>query len=259
MTKKIENPKSYFKSFLNEGILDHEFRPALSVYHDDIERSSIKEINEAIDLYKQRILGECASVGKIFAESDDESPIGTCWVIKSRYAATCEHVTRGFWAKLLGDDERYFVDFNGSVSGERQRIRISRIAARDESTDVAIMELDKLSQVPPALKVADFDAILGQNIYIVGFPSPDVRINFSHEALKGPVVKRLMPGLVVTEDNTVTFGHDCTTTGGASGSPVLDLHSGKVIGVHSKYREQAEMNVAVSIGKFIEKLNSLSS
>jgi hypothetical protein len=45
-------------------------------------------------------------------------------------------------------------------------------------------------------------------------------------------VKRLAPGYLTSEDQNGSFSHDCTTLGGNSGSCVIDVETGSVIGLH---------------------------
>ena len=45
-------------------------------------------------------------------------------------------------------------------------------------------------------------------------------------------VKRLAPGFITDPGQGFVIQHDCTTLGGNSGSPVLDVESGQVVGLH---------------------------
>ena len=46
-------------------------------------------------------------------------------------------------------------------------------------------------------------------------------------------VKRLQPGVITSwTDGADMFIHDCSTLGGNSGSPVLDLEPHQVVGLH---------------------------
>ena len=44
-------------------------------------------------------------------------------------------------------------------------------------------------------------------------------------------VKRLQPGTIVTESSEI-ITHDCSTLGGNSGSPLIDLSTGEAVGLH---------------------------
>jgi Trypsin-like peptidase domain len=76
-----------------------------------------------------------------------------------------------------------------------------------------------------------------RDVYVVGYPALDTRRNEP-----APIrrifadifdVKRLQPGRTVgysTEYSAIQ--HDCSTLGGNSGSPVVDLETNQVIGLH---------------------------
>ncbi|OWK22175.1 hypothetical protein AJ88_15675 [Mesorhizobium amorphae CCBAU 01583] len=60
-------------------------------------------------------------------------------------------------------------------------------------------------------------------------------------------VKRAAPGLALPRDGA-SWRHDCTTLGGASGSPVLDPRTGAAVGLHfAGLFEEANFAVPASI------------
>ncbi|MFV2121404.1 trypsin-like serine peptidase [Streptomyces sp. Act-28] len=90
----------------------------------------------------------------------------------------------------------------------------------------------------PLAVAADAPADLpGHPVYVVGHPAWDGRRN-EPEAMRRIFmdvynVKRLQPGTangLLAERNVLT--HDCSTLGGNSGSPVLDLSDHRVLGLH---------------------------
>ncbi len=88
---------------------------------------------------------------------------------------------------------------------------------------------------PPAVDLTNSAATEpGNPVAVIGYPLPDAGRN----PILGDVVLRLFggyeaaaPGRITTNEQ-VTFGHNCSTTGGNSGSPVLDMAAGAVLGVH---------------------------
>ncbi|MBV9123215.1 MAG: trypsin-like peptidase domain-containing protein, partial [Planctomycetes bacterium] len=88
----------------------------------------------------------------------------------------------------------------------------------------------KLARAQPA-KLAK------HRVYVLGYPQEDA--TYREEDLR-PVlgaftnllgVKRLSPGELVEMNDGILY-HDCSTLGGSSGSPVIDLESQEVLGVH---------------------------
>ena len=92
-----------------------------------------------------------------------------------------------------------------------------------------------------------------RKVYVVGYPAWDGRRN-DPEAMRRIFagiydVKRLQPGTIRTRLVLgSTFEHDASTLGGNSGSCVVDLETGKVLGLHfaGLYREY---NKAVALWK----------
>jgi hypothetical protein len=73
-------------------------------------------------------------------------------------------------------------------------------------------------------------------VYTVGYPGNDSRLPKEVLALilgDASGVKRLSPGAIIPElSSGDRIGNDCTTTGGSGGGPLVDLETGRVIGVH---------------------------
>jgi endonuclease G len=79
---------------------------------------------------------------------------------------------------------------------------------------------------------------VGQTVAVVGHPANDSKRNPDGALLQAFFqghfnVKRLQPGLITGVDSTI-FRHDCTTMGGSSGSPLLNVETGEVLGIHSR-------------------------
>lgn len=98
--------------------------------------------------------------------------------------------------------------------------------------------MDPSKHPPIPVQLEPLSAGEGRDVSVIGYPAIDFRK--PPEVLKsvfGQVfdVKRVMPGklVAVVEDEVAPIiKHDCSTLGGTGGAPLLDLASGKVIGVH---------------------------
>lgn len=90
---------------------------------------------------------------------------------------------------------------------------------------------------PLSLAATEPEDLFDRDVYVVGYPALDSRRNEP-----APVrrifadvydVKRLQPGKAVGYSTRYSaIEHDCSTLGGNSGSPVVDLESNQVIGLH---------------------------
>jgi endonuclease G len=109
--------------------------------------------------------------------------------------------------------------------------------------DVALLRVE--GELPPALPLQE-DALAAaglpnRNVYVAGYPFNDSRNPlWARLEVFGNIygVKRLAPGQLqelsgqpIGDGNTYLL-HDSSTLGGNSGSPIVDLESNRVIGLH---------------------------
>lgn len=111
--------------------------------------------------------------------------------------------------------------------------RVLSVLHADVDHDLALLRLAPAG--PPAPALALGDCAPGDRVAAIGFPSaglahydPAEVVRLFGERLD---VKRLAPG-TITATNGERIDHDCTTLGGSSGSPLVDLATGAVVGVH---------------------------
>lgn len=124
---------------------------------------------------------------------------------------------------------------------------------KGEGSDIVIVSFKDRPLPPrksaPLGQKLDPSSVVGQYSYVIGYPGVDPRLpgEFVSRLLKGkPGVKRLMPGRVVTtgwdsdgslelrtptQEQSVRLVSDISTTAGVSGAPIVELATGKVIGV----------------------------
>ena len=84
------------------------------------------------------------------------------------------------------------------------------------------------------------NALVGRYAFVVGFPASDSRLpeEFINALLDGKAcVKRAMPGRIIAVENFEglkirRITSDISTTGGSAGGPLVDLQTGRVLGLH---------------------------
>lgn len=117
--------------------------------------------------------------------------------------------------------------------------------------DMALLEIPENPE-RPAVPFAASPPVEGSEVVAIGYPYEDVAnspqmMDRIYEGRYG--VKQAAPGEVI-EVAGDHFSHDCSTLGGNSGSPVLALASGQVVGLHRSgyfaWRNQAVIGAAVS-------------
>ena len=106
------------------------------------------------------------------------------------------------------------------------RVRVSRLEAADANLDYAVV---RLAQAPTGfgrVTIGTTTVIDGQALVIVQHPAGEPK----QASIDDCVVKNASRNGVAPQ--LTDFGHLCDTLGGSSGSPVLDLKSGFVVGLH---------------------------
>ena len=186
--------------------------------------------------------------------------VGTGFLVAPGVLATNRHVAQefaqpraqGHWTIDPGMTVR--VDFGEEIDTQVAREHAIRsVIGVHQTLDVALLEVVTSAGDPvPALPLDGGGVPLdrGRLSYVVGYPALDSRRN--DPAIMASIfaniynVKRLQPGLLT--DWSAQLGaylHDCSTLGGNSGSCLIDLESGVVVGIHFGGRF-GENNWAVS-------------
>ena len=214
---------------------------------------------------KARIEAALPAIGRIELLWATRVPFGgTGFMVGRNLLMTNRHVAQVF-AEGLGDRGVRFIpgraagiDFKRDPSaGEVFDVRNVRMI--HPYWDMALLEVDGLPDgiAPMRLATADARDMLGQEVAVIGYPAFDIR---NPDDVQNDVfrerfqVKRLQPGLLQGAFEVDSFGkivpaatHDCSTLGGNSGSAVLNLATGEIVGLHFAGR-YLERNFAVPTG-----------
>jgi hypothetical protein len=181
--------------------------------------------------------------------------LGTAFLVAPGTLMTNRHVAQEFcardgdkWSFRRGMTTR--VDFLRELgSTAALEFEITEAIGIHDRHDLALLRVEAESsdgqQLPGPLPVAATEPkdLFERYVYVVGYPAWDSRRN-EPEPIRRIFtdiynVKRLQPGKAVaysTEYSAVK--HDCSTLGGNSGSPVVDLDTNQVLGLHfgGRYR-----------------------
>ncbi|MBA4065531.1 MAG: hypothetical protein C0501_17810 [Isosphaera sp.] len=180
--------------------------------------------------------------------------VGTGWLIADGVVVTNRHVAEEFAARgpaggfvfrrgwpdrdarmaARVDFRRELRDGNPRAFAVRDVLHIED----DDGPDFAFLRVEAAGPagpLSPPLRPADGPAAARQYVATVGYPAADSRIPEQElmSRLFGDKynVKRLAPGQVQRPAADLVL-HDCTTLGGNSGSPIVDLATGGVVGLH---------------------------
>ncbi len=195
----------------------------------------------------KRLQGSVARLERV----DDPDPslgsgrtnLGTGFLVASDMLLTAAHVVDGLsFSTGVLERGQAVADFAGysRTSGIDLRAVIEVIDV-DLELDLALLSIEAVDlhdASRPALLPAPLPPTPGKPIYVVGYPladprNPSVFVDIIFGMDFG--IKRAAVGEIIAYDS-MRFFHDCTTLGGNSGSPVIDLATGRVLGVHTSGR-----------------------
>jgi hypothetical protein len=175
--------------------------------------------------------------------------LGTAFLVAPTTLMTNRHVAREFcsrdgdtWTFRRGMTTHIdFLEELGSTSS--LEFEITETLGVHDQYDLALLRVESASSngktLPNPLSVAATEPadLFERDVYVVGYPAWDGRRNEPEpiRRLFSDIynVKRLQPGKAVGYSTAYSaIQHDCSTLGGNSGSPVVDLHTNLVIGLH---------------------------
>ena len=88
------------------------------------------------------------------------------------------------------------------------------------------------------------DKYLDETIYIIQYPENKLSVSYG-----------ILNSIYI--DKKYNFNHKCSTRGGSSGSPILNINNNKVIGVHSE--GFSKFNKGIFLNEPIKEFIKLSS
>lgn len=270
-----------------EAIIERFTRPVYLVQRstfeappDDFPESEL--IRERLAAARPAIESVVGSAGRIDLRNHRLDWVGTGWMVGDGIVVTNRHVASEFAAAADGGGFAFRTNFGAppvraSVDWrhEYQRPEESRFRVREvlwiepeDSVDVALLRIDGEGddgEAPPRtielMTREEVDAAgVGSWVTVIGYPAHDSRNDAADQQriFDGVYnVKRLAPGQVTAVVAEDLLHHDATTLGGNSGSVVLDLASGKALGLHFG-GIQGERNEAVQAPRVHQILRGLT-
>jgi hypothetical protein len=192
------------------------------------------------------------AVGRIELNNSDLPWAGTGWLIAPGIIVTNRHVAdifaavdrrtsqlvfrAGLISGFVSADIDFLEEENRNDSAEHPILSVLWIAPPDEA-DVAFLQVGKAAglSLPPPIELAEATEA-GAVIAAIGYPArdPSIRDQALVTQIFGRDVydkKRLSPGKIMSVDGN-RIKHDCSTLGGNSGSVLLDIKTGRAVGLH---------------------------
>ena len=245
---------SRLEMFATEAIIIPDKRPAFEIVNGDFvaDHELWRDLTGDANIHGQ-LRKAIPAVGRIELPGQTQIPYGgTGFVVGHGLLMTNRHVAEIF-ASGLGDRRISFrsgwraaVDFKAEYDqpdGPDFEVRAVRMI--HPWWDMALLEVPDLPATIAPLRMAVRDArdLARTRIAVIGYPARDPLRNDPavQDKLFDRVfrVKRLQPGEIAGGKATSSFGHmvqaathDCSTLGGNSGSAIIDLATGEVLGLH---------------------------
>lgn len=177
---------------------------------------------------------------------------GTVFAIGGDLAITNAHVVDvlSFGSGMLGRGMAVVkFGLEAATAAQEPPINVVEVVVTDVAHDLAVLRLDRVA--PAVLALASTPAVSGTRVVAVGYPGQEMpRPLFASVFKENWGVRLASPGFV-RKVQPLTFTHDCSTLGGSSGSPVLSLTTGEVVGVHQGGRS-AYANTAITVQSLID-------
>jgi hypothetical protein len=252
-----------------QALLAFTSRPVLLVQGDQFVMPP--PVWEELDrTYRSEIETALRSVGRVEMTRHPTLPwAGTGWVAAPGIVVTNRHVVQCFaepkaetrWRIKNGMTAR--MDFGRELDAEPDEARVFEVPGDAEILvhpvhDLAVMpvaarSLDGSAPLPPPLALAPDGGGIGEGrkVFVAGHPERDDRAPerlLQYRLFQGIFgVKRLQPGQVMSVlAKQGTILHDCSMLAGNSGSPVVDLETSRVIGLHyAGFHRHANLAVAL--------------
>ncbi len=251
-------------AYLAEAIINPVMRPVEFVNGGDyglVDNPFWSELNTN-GAWRANLRRAFASVGRVelpYRGMPDRIYGGTGFVVGKDLLMTNRHVAELF-AYGLGDREISFRPGRNSgfdllreqIAGAGRVLNVRRVRMIHPFWDCALLEVEGLPAEARPLAISGDPGIQTANrrIAVIGYPAFDIR---NPEDVQDDLldetyqVKRLQPGALGAVMPIASFGktvqamtHDCSTLGGNSGSALVDLETGAVVGLHfgGAYRKQ---------------------
>ncbi|MCM3724589.1 serine protease [Neobacillus cucumis] len=264
-----------------ESIVRSVGRPVIKIIHNTFMPPISSEWSKKLTDNRKNIEDAILAVGRIeVRDLPGMDWLGTGWMVKENIVITNRHVALEF-AKGSGSEfvfrKNYRnvqiqarIDFREEYGlPDQLEFNIEKVLYIEEDDDtkpdIAFLQVSSNSNpnstLPRPINLSEESLLTTRDVVVIGYPSRDSRVGDLDEMdrLFESIydVKRLSPGQAFPSDKDWIINHDCTTLGGNSGSVILDIETGKALGIHSG-GHYMDKNYGVSSKKIIEILNSIS-
>lgn len=257
--KQLTN-RNFDLNDVQEAIINIMGRPVLEIRNNsfDVNEPELDFWKDILKKNKKGLTQVIPSVGRIELEGHPSLDwVGTGWLYQDDYIITNRHVAQEFATRrgerfvfkrnFLNEAYTCTIDFKEEVNNPTSKsYTIGKVLHMEPESgyDMAILQIvwDDNNAKFPSLELANKLA-MDETIATIGYPARDSRTQIPEDQIRifSDVFdkKRLAVGEIdYVDPNMQFFIHDCTTLGGNSGSPIVDIETQKVYGLHFAGRER---------------------
>ena len=264
--RKGETDLTPGEQFGLEAIVHLFGRPALLVQDDDFAAPPPEW--QSLEDRRTMLRAALPSVGRVELDGHHTFPwCGTAFLVGDGILMTNRHVAEIFsrkagkgWSFLKGVRAR--VDYKEEYQRDKaNEFKVDKVLTIHPTYDLALLSVSKkgtkgsTARIPLKLTAKQPKATKDADVAVIGYPAFDSRngqqaqLDIFRNIYN---VKRLQPGKTTgLKETPQILGHDCSTLGGNSGSCVVDLETGHVVGLHFG-GQYLKGNVSVPLWKLKE-------
>ena len=236
-----------------EAIIHRRYRPSVFVIDDSFEQPSDPWKHFAFGEKRRNIERALNSIGRIELLGNNQTAFGgTGFVVSNDLVMTNRHVAESFATGLGTKFLRFRPERGAAVDFKRevmpcsapQVYTVKHVELIHPHWDMALLRVDVIDSEHKSLTMSNVhpEDLYDRDIAVIGFPSQDSRndIDLQNMIFGGVFdVKRLLPGKIGScrsvqsfSNNITALTHDASTLGGCSGSALIDVETGDIVGLH---------------------------
>jgi Trypsin-like peptidase domain len=235
-----------------EGLVIKQARPALIVpqWRDELDESWRTRLMP----HEKRLDSAVRAVGKLLSGVEADEWTGTVFLVGDRLALTASFLAQDFaegagLEASIKSGRHPAVDFAEALGMPPGSATVAVTAVRfiHPYFHVALLELERVPESTASLDLAARlpSELSGRPVAVISFAGPRVHGSGNDADLQKSWYGERWGRLFIQPGNAVQVGqlpdesdlpaivHDCTTSAGSAGAPVIDLGTGYVIGVHT--------------------------
>ncbi len=250
------NDLSAEQQFQLEAIVMPFHRPVVDVIQDALVADQLTDDWQKYGDEGRRpwIIERTRAIGRINVPTLKSLPYaGTGFIVGPGLLMTNRHVAAifaqglGLQSVRIPAGTESVIEFSDSGDTQPTSLKVREVVMIHPHWDMALLRVEGLpvDRRPLALSTTDPGALYDREVAVIGYPGYDPTGTEQYQEVQKRVfngryyIKRFQPGRFRLRERIESFKknvdavtHDCSTLGGNSGSAVIDLTTGEVVGLH---------------------------